>query len=223
MHSIFYSSSLQPLGDSLPDLPDTSLVLGQISDYRERLFDEEKQALQDMAEVRQISFSSGRHYAHRALEAIGERARPITRRDRVPVWPAGSVGSISHSPELAVAIASNSAPGIGVDVERAGRVDQRMFRMLFTENEQRYYHQDLSLATVAFSAKEAGYKSIYPSAQTYIGFKEAEIHWLSEGRFSINYLGQHKPNCALNQGIGYWCRHEHHILTVFTLSRETLK
>ena len=69
-----------------------------------------------------------------------------------------------------------------------------------------------------FSAKEAGYKAIYPLGQRFIGFHEARIELdLARQQFRIKYLGSHTANKLLDAGTGYWHRGQDHVLTIFTL------
>ena len=70
-----------------------------------------------------------------------------------------------------------------------------------------------------FSAKEAGYKAIFPVGKEFVGFKEAEIV-LDEAAqtFKIRYLGDHEPNKALNGGEGRWAIALDHVFTFFQLA-----
>ena len=65
---------------------------------------------------------------------------------------------------------------MGVDIERSERITPKLHGKIFTERER----ADLeglpsAAAAVTFSAKEAGYKAIFPLSNQYIGFQEAEI------------------------------------------------
>jgi 4'-phosphopantetheinyl transferase EntD len=69
-----------------------------------------------------------------------------------------------------------------------------------------------------FSAKEAGYKAIFPYGRRFIGFHDARIELdLSQQQFRVRYLGDHKPNSLLDSGIGYWHCADGHVLTIFVL------
>ncbi|MBO9830234.1 4'-phosphopantetheinyl transferase superfamily protein [Xanthomonas sp. A2111] len=77
---------------------------------------------------RQAEYLAGRRAALAALQAAGSAATDLPiGADRAPVWPAGFLGSLSHTDGLAVAIAlpaSAGANGIGLDVERVVAEDQ---------------------------------------------------------------------------------------------------
>jgi 4'-phosphopantetheinyl transferase EntD len=215
----FADASLEPFADGMPAIEATSLVVIPIADHRAELYPEESDELGPMAEVRQHGFSSGRHAAHLAQIELGLDAQAVGRANRVPLWPPQCTGSITHTNRIAAAAASTSLKGIGIDLEEWGRVDDQLHRMLFTEDERATLESlPKEAATVSFSAKEAGYKAIYPTGQQFIGFKEAEIFldWQAR-RFTIEYLGDHAPNKALNSGVGYWQVHSDHVLTVFVI------
>ena len=71
--------------------------------------------------------------------------------------------------------------------------------------------------TLAFSAKEAGYKAIYPLGRTYIGFQEVEVSLHNDGTFGFRYFGDNPVNQLLEQGQGYWLERDDHILTLFVI------
>jgi 4'-phosphopantetheinyl transferase EntD len=90
---------------------------------------------------------------------------------------------------------------------------------LFTEAEKQHISQlGADAATVIFSAKEAGYKAIYPIGRQFIGFLEAEIQIHPQTQtFDIRYLGEHPPNMQLNEGKGFWREHNGQVMTLFVL------
>ncbi|MCC4590219.1 4'-phosphopantetheinyl transferase superfamily protein [Xanthomonas campestris pv. cannae] len=77
---------------------------------------------------RQAEYLAGRRAALAALRAAGSTATDLPiGADRAPLWPAGFLGSLSHTDGLAVAIAlptSAGANGIGLDIERVVAEDQ---------------------------------------------------------------------------------------------------
>ena len=203
----------------MPDLPNTALVLSKIDNYCEELFPQESLELERMAQPRQFGFASGRHCAHLGQQLLGLEPLPITRNKREPVWPQQCIGSITHSEVVAAAVVSTTLNGVGIDIEEAGRVDEKLYRLLFTEAEKQHISQlGADAATVIFSAKEAGYKAIYPIGRQFIGFLEAEIQIHPQTQtFSIRYLGEHAPNMQLNEGKGFWREHNGQVMTLFVL------
>jgi 4'-phosphopantetheinyl transferase EntD len=219
VHWRFEDDSLREFADTMPDIAKTSVVIATVTDHCDQLFAEERDELEPMAQVRQFGFSSGRHAAHLAQSALGLDPAAIGRQQRVPIWPNTCIGSITHTDRFAGAAASTELTALGLDMEEAGRVDEKLHRMLFTEKEAKMLNAlPQGAPTVAFSAKESGYKAIYPIGQQFIGFKEAEIDldWARQ-RFTIDYVGDHAPNKALNSGQGFWQVHADHVLTVFII------
>ena len=211
--------TLEPLVGDVPELLGTALALSDVANYESYLIDEEVTAHAAMGAMRKLSFSSGRRCVRAAQDAIALARFPVGRAGKEPIWPSGCVGSISHSSSVAVAVVSKSLAGIGLDIESANRVTEKIWPTVFTKNEQTWLSRAPSFcADVMFSAKEAGYKAIFPSGRKFIGFHDAEIHLdLSRQQFRIVYLGQHGPNKLLDSGIGYWHRAFDHILTTFVL------
>ena len=84
------------------------------------LHPEEAACVRRSVEKRRLEFSAGRFCARMALSQLGVHDFSLLPdADRVPLWPPGVVGSISHCSGLAVAAVarSESVKSIGVDVE----------------------------------------------------------------------------------------------------------
>ena len=101
-----------------------------------------------------------------------------------PIWPAGIVGSITHTRDFACAVAASAAAyaGIGIDSER--RIDETSCEgiaaaCLTPGERKRFLHGPMSTqcitATAIFCMKEAFYKAAYPRVRRYIEFDELEI------------------------------------------------
>ena len=200
-------------------IADTAISIASIADRVEMLAESEKQELAPMAPKRQAGFSSGRYCAARAQSMLNRLPEPILREERAPVWPGGLWGSITHTEEIAAAVVSTGR-SVGIDLEQLGRMHEGLHETLFTENELkslRGYNADAD--TIMFSAKEAGYKAIFPVGKEFVGFKEAEID-LDEATqtFKIRYIGEHEPNKALNEGEGRWAITLDHVFTIFHLA-----
>ncbi len=214
--------TLSILQDTIDE--DAAVAMSAVGDYRGHLLPGESETMGRMAEVRQLGFSSGRHCAHLAQGLLGLTPESVLREERVPVWPAGSVGAITHSDAIAAAVASTTHQGVGIDVEATGRVEESMYRILFTGEEQAELTRLAQAVdepdTLMFSAKEAVYKAIYPTGRKYIGFREVEVHLNPDRRtFTMSYLGEHAPNRAMTRGIGYWTTGVGHVLTLFFIPR----
>jgi 4'-phosphopantetheinyl transferase EntD len=125
------------------------------------------QAFGGVDSLRAAEFARGREAAFAALASIGVAAEGIPAGPNgAPVWPTGVVGSITHTANIALAVAARTSDriGIGIDVEREDRrLDPRTIRRIFTESELRRLstasgHESHQLAL--FCAKEATYKAL---------------------------------------------------------------
>ena len=165
---------------------------------------EESAYLEAMRQSRKREFSHGRASARSALHRLGVAAGPIPRDDqRVPVWPEGFLGSITHCDGfVAAAVAPVSrVVGLGIDAECIGRVDSTLTRSICSPEEEAHFlgfdHiAKLDWRTLVFSAKESFYKAWYPATRTPLGFTEVELLLLpDESRFVIT-VGLEKAGLA---------------------------
>ena len=202
-----------------PNVADTAIATTSIGDYQTALIGAEIDDYREMGQTRRDSFSSGRYCVRAVQNELGVPSQGIERIERAPIWPQGYTGSISHSPGLAVAVLSTSLTGVGVDLERQGRVTGKIWPKVFIEEEAAWLAAAPEFcADLMFSAKEAGYKAIYPLGQRFIGFHEARIEIdLARQQFRIKYLGSHTANKLLDAGTGYWHLGQGHVLTIFTM------
>lgn len=134
---------------------------------------------------RRLEFAAGRQLARRLLIEAGQGVDAMpSDADRVPRWPDAVVGSITHCRSLcAVAVAQRSMfLGIGLDAEPAEPMNPDLLPQVLREPEfarlrewpQRW--RDLA-GILAFSAKEALYKSIYPVHRVFLDFQDVELLW----------------------------------------------
>jgi len=87
------------------------------------LHPEEERIVAGAALKRRRDFTLGRACAHAALAELDLDKGPIARAGNgAPVWPAGLVGSITHTPGYAAALVARAADfaGLGVDAELVG-------------------------------------------------------------------------------------------------------
>ena len=219
MHWFSESPSLRQLDPTWPVLPGTALALVPKLETGTELVGAENALAEQMGSARKIDFASGRHCAHLAQQQLGLPPQPILSNEGVPVWPDGQCGSISHSKDWALAAVSTTLRSIGVDVEARGRVTEKLFRTLFRPKEVEFFTDLPTPApSVAFAAKEAGFKAAFPVGEAYIGFQEASIdlNWQAQ-RFHIRYHGNHQPNAALESGVGFWRLTDTHVIVVFAI------
>lgn len=162
-----------------------------------RLYPEEERAIERAVVRRKEEFAATRHLARLAFAAFGLEPQPLSNRsDRSPAWPAGLVGSVTHTDGFcAVAVArSDTHRSLGIDAEVDGRVGAKLFPRVLTEREIEFVtafeaarHEQL--ATVLFSAKESFYKCQHPLTGRLLGFHDVEVDLdLVAGRFSVRVL-----------------------------------
>ncbi|SAI70957.1 phosphopantetheinyltransferase component of enterobactin synthase multienzyme complex [Bordetella ansorpii] len=141
----------------------------------------------NMADKRRNEFVAGRVCAARALHGAGVRAADMPADGilpidgRLPVWPAGWVGSISHGNRWAIAGAASASrcEGLGLDLQELIGVETvaQVQALIATEAELRRLDTGLDrqqALTLLFSAKEALYKALYPRLRVFQEFDAVE-------------------------------------------------
>lgn len=125
---------------------------------------------------------AGRIALSAALKNVGARREPILATARgAPATPPHFVGSVSHKPTLAVAMAApDKGATVGIDVEWAAKPRVDISARILTEREldivekapedERWRH-----VVRCFSIKEAIYKALDPFVKRYVGFKEVSV------------------------------------------------
>ena len=180
-----------------------SISAGQIAQALSRLFDglavaveaaipaarvdalyrEERLCIASAAAKRQAEFSTARVCARAALSRLGFAPEPlIPAPDRSPRWPAGAVGSITHTDTIcAVAVArATKAETLGIDIEDASSLGDDLEHLVCTPAERRWLdaqdrRQRGRWAKLIFSAKEAFYKCQYPKSGRMLDFLDVEL------------------------------------------------
>jgi 4'-phosphopantetheinyl transferase EntD len=106
----------------------------------------------------------------------------LVDEQRLPVWPDGTKGSITHARTYCgVAVArSRDTAAIGIDVEDVPRFRPDLFGHILSPREVKTNLHGLSTddrrasAAALFSAKEAFYKCLYPLTRTLLGFHDVD-------------------------------------------------
>lgn len=152
------------------------------------LLPEEEPFVARAVEKRRRDFALGRACARAALLRLGVPAGPIPVGDeRAPVWPPGVIGSISHCAGLAVAAVARRSEfaGLGIDVEPAAPVEEKLFSQIATERERRWLETlgpgQGEAARRLFSAKESVYKCLHPIVGVFLGFHDCEVEMDLDG------------------------------------------
>jgi len=179
-HGILAGVSLPGTGEPVP------------TDILDCLHPAERDLAVGMRGYRQESFVGGRLAAQAALRTLGRRLGPVLAEPRgAPIAPRGTVVSISHKRDLAVALAARRGNGfIGLDLEDLQPPRPGIETKVLTANEMQAMRalpedRQWTATIVRFSIKEAIYKALAPHLQRYIDFHEAEVTPLVDGTAQV--------------------------------------
>jgi 4'-phosphopantetheinyl transferase EntD len=151
----------------------------------------ETELAQKMAEKRYNEFIHGRHCARLALAQLGIAPGPIDKGpNREPLWPESISGTISHTLHYAAAAVAPSRAyrGIGLDMESATPLEDKLFKAICREEElQEFARLKLTAeaagerAKLLFSIKESIYKCLWPCVRQFIDFTEMQVELETDG------------------------------------------
>ncbi|MFI6264597.1 4'-phosphopantetheinyl transferase [Micromonospora sp. NPDC051006] len=166
--------------DLLP--PEVAVAVAGPHDWNGQLLAAELACLSERAvESRRRDFTAGRVCARRAMATLGLPPAPVpSADDRAPVWPAGVVGTITHTRGYCAAAAARSTAvrSVGMDAEQHRPLNPGVRRMIcLPEEEERLaaLPAGISWAAVLFSAKETVYKVWHPVVGTWLDFADALV------------------------------------------------
>ena len=174
------------------------MVSSPIDGRADDLLPDERAACARFAERRVREFATGRRCARQLLGQMGWTVFPLGRdAQRVPLWPPGVVGSISHTKDLClVAVASTrDVAGLGVDVEGAEPLASKLWSRICTPRERRWLEAQPQTergrwAKLLFSVKECSYKAWFPLTRQRWGFQEIEVELdPSRAEFRVSMAG----------------------------------
>lgn len=151
---------------------------------------DELAAVRSATAVRIAEFSTVRVLAHRAMERLAPEARQALASHALvpdargaPKWPAGIVGSLTHTGEYRAALVARARTyaSIGLDAELNRDLPVEV-RELICRPEERAMIETLergdpnaSWACVVFSAKESIYKAWYPLMGTWLDYDDISV------------------------------------------------
>lgn len=135
---------------------------------------------------RQAEFLHGRLAARAALNAIDHAGRQVDIGEyREPLWPAGVVGSISHTRTFAAAAVARAdrCAGLGIDLQEpvSGDFEPALLRNVLDAAESARLREGRSIGAyrvalaAAFSAKESLFKALFPRVGRRFGFAAARV------------------------------------------------
>jgi len=207
--------------------PTVAVCGGPLDAVNDRLFEDELRALVDAVPHRQREFRAGRAYARRALRQIGvaDEQLPVGHR-RAPQWPPGTVGSISHTRSLCVAVAANAMhlAGIGIDIEdfsalAGDPLDLSSFVVTPGERARAFQSQgalSIDVARLLFVVKESIYKAYSPLAGGFLDYLDVGVDLdFTTQTFCPRHVGADRSaSDIVNSMLGRFGISGHHILAV---------
>jgi 4'-phosphopantetheinyl transferase EntD len=151
---------------------------------------------------RRREFAIGRSLARRAFAQLGiEGFALLSDGDRVPRWPEGVVGSISHCAGCCAVVVARRGRilSLGLDVERGGRLEDELLARICTPREIEWARtlpppEGADWGKLVFSAKESAYKCYFPLARKLLGFQDMEIEFSADAAsFNARLLREDAP------------------------------
>ncbi|MFI2345464.1 4'-phosphopantetheinyl transferase [Streptomyces sp. NPDC019443] len=148
------------------------------------LFPEEQEIVADSVERRRQEFATVRGCARRALGRLDVGPVPIlTGTDGAPVWPGGTVGSMTHCAGYCAAAVARTAEvaSLGIDAEPGLPLPPGVLESVALPGERIRLagladrQPDIFWDRLLFSAKESVYKAWYPLTGRWLDFHEADI------------------------------------------------
>ncbi|MFE5510854.1 4'-phosphopantetheinyl transferase [Streptomyces sp. NPDC056529] len=150
----------------------------------ELLFAGERALIRDAVEERRREFATVRVCAHRALAALGRAAEPVlTGRRGEPLWPAGTVGSLTHCEGYrgAALASADRWRSLGIDAEPHLPLPPGVTRGIASAAERERLrelarrHPGTRWDRLLFSAKESLFKAWSPLTRRALDFDSAEL------------------------------------------------
>lgn len=148
---------------------------------------------------RRNEFVTARHCARLAMDRLGIPPAPILKGDKgEPRWPAGVVGSLTHTHGYRGAAVGRSyaVRSVGIDAEPHDVLPDKVLEAISLPAERREIAElppGLHWDRILFCAKEATYKAWFPLTGRWLGFEDAHITFeagpdVTAGRFVSRIL-----------------------------------
>ncbi len=149
----------------------------------EGLMPEERGPVARAVEKRRRQYTAGRLLSRQLLQEWDHGDHPLVPdADRVPTWPTGLVGCITHTDIWCAAVVGRSAAwrGLGIDVEPATPLSEPLHASVCRAEELQWLSERSPterglLAKAIFSAKESIYKALFPEVREFLGFEGMRI------------------------------------------------
>jgi 4'-phosphopantetheinyl transferase EntD len=178
-------------------------------------------------DARQREFAAGRAAARIAMAQLGLPPVAIPAApDRAPLWPKGIMGSISHTGLLCAAVVSTGSQSPGLDIEQDTPLSRSLLSTICSPSEQQRIAgpDQLWLAKLVFSAKEAVYKAQYPLTGMLFGFDHIDITFDLPARgFTATFLKPAGGFAAGDKLLGRFDRIDGHLVTAAWADKSLFK
>lgn len=170
----------------------------------------ERQLMKQAGNKRQREFYSGRHLARQALQRAGIEPGALLRGHLGnPVWPASTVGSITHDHTVGAAAVCSAADiySLGIDlIENPGDVTDDLTKLITYPGEialLRTLYPDSPATGVAFSVKESVVKAVSVYLDRYMDLLEIHLETGANGLVArVDQLARPLPCLVLMTGFG---------------------
>ena len=176
---------------------DVAFAASDEVDRSPHLLPEEEDVLGPVSDMRRREFTLGRACARQCMLALDREMAPVLiGAGREPLWPAGLVGSITHTGSFAAAAIAPTTVlrGVGLDAEPHAPLPRGVLERISTVGERSWVHRvDPGVlphpGRLLFCAKEATYKVWYPLAHRWLEFGDVSIEFdESSDRFRAHVL-----------------------------------
>jgi 4'-phosphopantetheinyl transferase EntD len=151
----------------------------------EALHPEELRQVRGAVIQRIREFAAGRACARAGLAELGiPDLTLLSGDDRLPTWPPGIAGSITHTANYCAAaiVPTDRVRSIGLDAEPNEPLDRELFPYVCSPSELLWLSANACsekdqglLARLMFTVKEAVFKSQYPITHHYLEFDEVQV------------------------------------------------
>lgn len=157
----------------------TASILVPLNSHEYPLFSTEEACIAGSHKRRRVAFSTARYCARLSLALSGHGIHEIPVGEYgQPIWPADTVGSISHGGGFAWAVSgrSNQFASLGIDIDAIESISPRLRSKILTK-EELSSDKTAENAAVAlhFSVKEAVYKAHFQYKNTTLSFLDISI------------------------------------------------
>ncbi|WMX44530.1 4'-phosphopantetheinyl transferase family protein [Streptomyces roseicoloratus] len=224
-------------------VPDGVVAVHAFEDVAEPgdLHPEEAALIARAVDARRREFTTARWCARQALAGLGAPAAALLPGPHgAPIWPEGTLGSITHCAGFRAAVAARSAAvtALGIDAEPNAPVPDGVLEVIALPGEHRHLRErartepEVRWDRLLFSAKESVYKSWYPWTGQRLAFEDAALTFTLDrrgdggggrrglgGGFTARILRPApSPSAALPDRLeGRWLAQEGLLLTAITV------